>query len=639
MKRALTALAAVALLVATLPPVVAEAATPDPLGQVTEFTDGMRIESSPYILALGPDGNMWFTEPNWVDIGKITPGGVITLYPVSGGEPWGITAGPDGNMWFATGEGPSVSKITTAGVVTTYTADITADSGPWGIAAGPDGNVWFTEPWADQIAKITPAGVVTEYASGISSGGGPRAITAGPDGNLWFTEDAGRVGSITPSGQVTEYQTGISAGARPVSIAAGPDGNMWFTEYSGGIAKVTLTGAITEYTTGISPGANPFGIAAGPDGNVWFTESTGKRIGRITSGGVITEYSTGITRPLWDIAAGPDGNMWFGESWYPAATGAIAKIGTAASNPDANGDGIVDTLQPSGTPLNGFADDTGNGKTTTGQIVSAGGLAISISDATDPSGVTISTGSGSGQAVLTVCATAGNPAGFEIDLPANTTLTLTCGSVTAEVASGGPVVIKLPGGLASVGVDAASAATVDSAGNGAFSIIGVSGAVTLMVNGVTQALTPGEDVVGNSWQFVGFDSPVKNGGAFNATKAGQTIPLKWQVFDAAGKAVTTISSVSLSTQTVSCTTGVPVGVVTQLAGASSDLKNQGKGKYHLNWKTPKDYAGTCQVLRLDIGDGVMHDALFKFQPFARPPSHDYILAVSRWLDLLLGHRF
>jgi virginiamycin B lyase len=51
--------------------------------------------------ALGPDGNVWFTD--LVTLGKVTPSGRYTIYSRGFAEVnflGGITAGPDGNMWF-----------------------------------------------------------------------------------------------------------------------------------------------------------------------------------------------------------------------------------------------------------------------------------------------------------------------------------------------------------------------------------------------------------------------------------------------------------------------------------------------------------------------------------------------------------
>jgi virginiamycin B lyase len=50
----------------------------------------------------GPAGNLWFTEFNGNKIGRITPQGAITEFPVptANSAPNGITAGPDGSVWF-----------------------------------------------------------------------------------------------------------------------------------------------------------------------------------------------------------------------------------------------------------------------------------------------------------------------------------------------------------------------------------------------------------------------------------------------------------------------------------------------------------------------------------------------------------
>jgi virginiamycin B lyase len=289
-------------------------------GVSTEFSAGITANSGPSGIAAGPDGNMWFTEWDGSQIGRITPAGVVTEFSAGitpGSHPNGIAAGPDGNLWFTEYTGNQIGRITPAGVVTEFSAGITAASAPNGIAAGPDGNMWFTEQSGNQIGRITPAGVVTEFSAGITPGSQPAGIAAGPDGNMWFTEQSGnRIGRITPAGMVTEFSAGITPGSQPVGIAAGPDGNMWFTEDNGNqIGRITPAGVVTEFSAGITAASSPAGIAAGPDGNLWFTEQTGNQIGRITPTGMVTEFSAGITPSSAPngIAAGPDGNLWFTE--------------------------------------------------------------------------------------------------------------------------------------------------------------------------------------------------------------------------------------------------------------------------------------------------------------------------------------
>ena len=68
--------------------------------------------SYPEGIALGSDGNIWFTEqePSANKIGKITPSGTITEYPVTtaSSEPEEIALGSDGNMWFTESSGNNI---------------------------------------------------------------------------------------------------------------------------------------------------------------------------------------------------------------------------------------------------------------------------------------------------------------------------------------------------------------------------------------------------------------------------------------------------------------------------------------------------------------------------------------------------
>ncbi len=75
-----------------------------PLGSVTEFSAGLNAGAHPYRVALGSEGNMWFTDIGTTKaIGKITPSGTITEFSTglnSGAVPTGVALGSEGNMWF-----------------------------------------------------------------------------------------------------------------------------------------------------------------------------------------------------------------------------------------------------------------------------------------------------------------------------------------------------------------------------------------------------------------------------------------------------------------------------------------------------------------------------------------------------------
>jgi streptogramin lyase len=281
---------------------------------------------SPYQITNGPDGNVWFTEDTDNVIGKITPSGVVTEYPIptTNAGLRKITNGPDGNVWFTEFLKNKVGKITPSGVVTEYPIP-TSFSLPVGVVAGPDGNVWFAESLSGKIGRLNPSdGSITEFGpeAGISFGANPHDLIVGGDGNLWFSEYGGgettpaRVARITTGGVATEFDlvsNGVAADAGLYGLAWGPDSNLWFTEYNKHkIGRLNPTdGSVTEFSTGLTPDSAPDSITTGPDGNLWFAENFKDNIGKITPSGTITEYPIDANSQADGIVTGPDGNIWF----------------------------------------------------------------------------------------------------------------------------------------------------------------------------------------------------------------------------------------------------------------------------------------------------------------------------------------
>jgi hypothetical protein len=111
--------------------------------------------------------------------------------------------------------------------------------------------------------------------------------------------------------------------------------------------------------------------------------------------------------------------------------------------------------------------------------------------------------------------------------------------------------------------------------------------------------------------FDGFFDPVDMN-MINVAKAGQAIPLKFDVYDANGP-VSDLGSVSVTTQAINCSSlSEASDAVEEYAAGDSGLQNLGLGNYQFNWKTPKTYAGTCERVHLDTGDGISHTADFQF---------------------------
>src|SRR5438105_3139920 len=328
---------------------------PASLAASTDFLVPPGPQDNPLGIVTGPDGNLWYTNSNSHRIGRVTPTGVITTFPVPGGVfPDQIAKGADGNLWFTDALADFVGRITTTGAITVF--PLTAGADPVGITLGPDNNIWFTEHGLSRVARITSTGTITEFPTG--AGTDPYKLTTGSDGNLWFTNfESAFIGRLTPQGGVTLFP--IPSGGNGAAITLGPDGNIWFTENDvDEVAGVTPAGTISEvalpsFGTGaaitsgpdgelwvrelgyggalvaaIEP-ANPVtgnilefflpdfsefgGITSGPHGNLWLTGTFSDSIGPLATDGTqpasayLLNHGSGVNY----IARGPDGNMWF----------------------------------------------------------------------------------------------------------------------------------------------------------------------------------------------------------------------------------------------------------------------------------------------------------------------------------------
>lgn len=221
------------------------------------------------------EGQVWFW--NSPTIGRMDATGAITLQRnIPDANIGSMALGPDGNIWFtasgiAYGTDGNVGSVvgfiitsgTTAGEITIFRlppVDPPINALAGGIAVGPDGNLWITErgQFENKIAKVTPAGIVTEYP--VSTPGSYDLfsfITPGPDGALWFTGQGGnQIGQITTDGAVTLF-TVPTANGNPTYITTGPDGRIWFSQTN----KVAAIGGLTIPVPGNNNFANADAIS------------------------------------------------------------------------------------------------------------------------------------------------------------------------------------------------------------------------------------------------------------------------------------------------------------------------------------------------------------------------------------------
>ncbi|HEX3799863.1 MAG TPA: hypothetical protein VH413_14305 [Verrucomicrobiae bacterium] len=218
------------------------------------------IDATPATITVGPDSNLWFIEYKLSKIAKFNPYNPTNnlrqvIYqeygpfetstrfgaPGTNAELYDLTSGPDGNLWFTQATYGEVGKLTTNGVATLYTVPST-NSQPLTIVTGPDGAMWFTEFNTNQIGRITTDGTsIKEFTIPLYPGAAnfpePYDIITGPDGNMWFTEYLGSaIARLTLNGIVTIFPTPTPF-SLPTYLATGAgtpggDSNIYFGEFA-----------------------------------------------------------------------------------------------------------------------------------------------------------------------------------------------------------------------------------------------------------------------------------------------------------------------------------------------------------------------------------------------------------------------
>lgn len=142
--------------------------------------------------------------------------------------------------------------------------------------------------------------------------------------------------------------------------------------------------------------------------------------------------------------------------------------------------------------------------------------------------------------------------------------------------------------------------------------------------GATNVTCSATDACGNSrscsftvavhYDFMGFFSPVENPPVNNRVKAGQSIPVKFQLrcgesFISDVSAVMSIQSAILP----ACNGDGADAIPADDSGFSELRYDNVDDQFVFSWKTKKSWAKTCRKFILTLRDGTVHEAYFKFK--------------------------
>lgn len=127
----------------------------------------------------------------------------------------------------------------------------------------------------------------------------------------------------------------------------------------------------------------------------------------------------------------------------------------------------------------------------------------------------------------------------------------------------------------------------------------------------SDAVLQGTLQVSSNYVTSGFLAPVQNAPTVNVGKAGRTYPLKWQLQDANGQYISTLSAVqNMQVNSVACDTwsGDPsTATSTDATGGTSLRYDSTSNQYVYNWQSPSSAGCYVVTVTLDSGQTLTAD--------------------------------
>lgn len=528
------------------------------------------------------------------------PGAIVTFGAAeAAGECGTVTASPASGSFFPVGDTPVNVTSATGGGSCSFIVTVTSTAGP---TISCPGNV-TKDAGSDCTAIVTAQELGTPTTTGSNvtvdaeRSDGLPLDSPYPAGNTiitWTaTDDHGRTNSCPQTVTVNANDTTPPTIIAPPDITVGTGTDA--TSCSAVVAEDALgtattddncTGAVQVIRTGI-PAGNVF-----PKGTTTITYTAKDAAGNTSQ--PATQHVTVVDDTVPIIFAPADASYTC-PSDVPAANPAQA----GGPKLDANGKPELDAngnLQPGGAPY----DNCGAPMVTVSQTSSGAGSASSplvihrTYTATDGSGNTASA-----TQTITVIdntpPTISCPANITVYLPLNSPAVSTPVSFTVGASDncGTATVVSTPASGANfpVGTTTVNSTATDAAGNTS----SCSFTVTVLYN------------------FAGFFSPVSNLPTLNLVNAGRSVPMKFSL--SGNKGLGIFAAGTPDSQQIACDTGAPLSDLqdTGTAGSSSLSYDAASDQYNYVWKTEGAWAGTCRQFVLQLNDGSVHYAKFKFR--------------------------
>jgi hypothetical protein len=554
---------------------------------------------TPRAIAVDPSDNVFVADQN-DRVQKFNSSGVFQFKFATGGSSFGAVVAPSGVAvdrttgdiyvcdGFSERTSGMVQKFDASGVFQLAWGTAGSGNGQFlngagGVAVDAAGNVYVTDLGNHRVEKFTSGGsFITSWGgSGTGNGqfSGPEGIAIDSADNIYIADTGNhRVQKFNTSGTfITKWGTnGTGDGQFDTPWGVSVDGlsDVYVADTNNNrIQKFSPTGTFISScgTSGTSNGefSGPQDVGADSTGNYYVADTGNDRVQKFGAGGAAPVANAGTDQTV--ECAGATTSVTLDGTASTAGTGSINSYSWAEGATSlGTGSTLMVSLPKGSHTFTLTVTDTGGGSDTDDVVVN-------IVDTISPA---------------ITC-----PADVVVNLPLNSTATSMVVNYPAVTATDG----------CSSSVDVSS-----SPASGSVFPIGTTTVHALADDGTTTPSTCTFNVI-VQYNFAGFFPPVDNLPVFNVVQAGKAIPVKFSLSGYKGLGIFAVGSPSSGP--IACNSSDPAVDLTETvtAGGSSLSYDPTTDRYIYVWKTDPSWAGTCRQLLLELNDGSIHRANFKFK--------------------------
>lgn len=555
--------------------------------------------------------------------------------------PRGIAVDPSGNVYVTDASGDSRGQIQKFDANGNFIARLGQNNGTaqgflsaYQITTDSSGNVYATdgavESASNVVKKFNSSGVF-QFAFGTSGAGGTFQMAAGiavdSSGNIYVADAIANVvrkfsSTGTSMGTIGSAGSGDGQFNGPVGLAIDTGDNLYVTDSGNNrIQKFNSAGTFSTKwgTTGAGNGEfnSPQGVDVDSAGTVYVADTGNNRVQLFSNTGTFIEAcgsagsGDGQFQGPADVASNAAGTFFY---VVDRDNFRVQKFSTAATAPTANA-GADQTVECAGATtavnLDGSASTAGSGTINSyswaeGATTLGTGAMLTVNLPVGVHTITLTvTDTGGGSDTDDVVITVQDTLAPDITCPADVVVTLPMNSNATSMVVNYPAVTATDSCSSSVTVNSTPA----------------SGSVFPV--GTTTVNATADDGAGHTsncsftvtvqYNFAGFFQPVDNLPTLNIVQAGRAIPVKFSLSGDKGLGI--FAPGSPSSGLIACNSSDPAVDLeeTVTAGGSSLSYNPVTDQYIYIWKTDASWAGTCRQLVVQLNDGSIHTANFKFK--------------------------